>query len=166
MEIAKAYDMHDSADSSFHYIIADASGRSAIFEWVGSTNRTDTDGSVRELVITYNDQDAHIGTMAAASDCQWVTNFIIQPDYYIPGEEQPGHDRYDYIGQHLLDSDGVFADEREAMALLGDIGRRTWMPDGVALTIHSIVFNLTEKTVTWVANENYDDPSAWFTYHF
>ena len=31
VEIAKAYDMHDSAGTSYHYMVADASGRSAIF---------------------------------------------------------------------------------------------------------------------------------------
>lgn len=30
--------------------------------------------------------------------------------------------------------------------------------------MHSAVYNLTKKTVLWVANENFDDPSAIWTY--
>ena len=55
-------------------MVADASGRSAIFEWVAGTDATDTDGSARQLVITYNDQDAQIGENEGSSNAQWVTN--------------------------------------------------------------------------------------------
>ena len=37
----------------------------------------------RELVVTYSDADSHIGEAEAASDFQWVTNFILQPGYYV-----------------------------------------------------------------------------------
>lgn len=43
VELAEAYDLHDSATSSYHYMVADASGRSAILEWVAGTDATDTD---------------------------------------------------------------------------------------------------------------------------
>lgn len=43
--------------------------------------RTDNDGSKRELKVTYNDADSHIGDMEAATDYQVITNFIIQPGY-------------------------------------------------------------------------------------
>lgn len=166
IEIAKAYDMHDSAGSSFHYMIAEPSGRSAILEWVAGTNRTDTKGAARELVITYNDQDSQIGDAEAACSSQWLTNFIIQPNYYAPNEEQHGRDRYEYIGQHLLDAGDILVDEQEALSLLRDVGRRTWLPSEIAVTVHSAVFNLTNKTVTWVPNEHFDDPSTWQTFRF
>lgn len=70
--------MHDSAGTSYYYMAADASGRSAIFEWANGTDDTDLDGSARQLVITYNDQDSYIGQAEGDSDFQWVTNFVIQ----------------------------------------------------------------------------------------
>lgn len=63
VEIASQYDLHDSAGTSYHYMVADASGKSAILEWVNGTDLTDNDGSARELVVTYNDADTQIGEM-------------------------------------------------------------------------------------------------------
>lgn len=165
VEIAKAYDMHDSAGTSYHYMVADASGRSAIFEWVAGTDATDTDGSARQLVITYNDQDAQIGENEGSSDAQWVTNFVIQPGYYDNEENQKGLDRYRHIEGQLMAAGGVLADERATMDALASVGRRSWNNNsGEHLTIHSAVYNLTDKTVVWVPNENYNDPEAWFTF--
>lgn len=165
IEIARAYDMHDSAGTSYHYMVADASGRSAIFEWVAATDAADTDGSARQLVITYNDQDAQIGENEGASDAQWVTNFVIQPGYYDSEEDQKGLDRYRHIEGQLMAADGVLADGRAAMDVLASVGRRSWNHGrGEHLTIHSAVYNLTDKTVDWVPNENYDDAEAWFTF--
>ena len=165
IEIARAYDMHDSAGTSYHYMVADASGRSAIFEWVAAMDAADTDGSARQLVITYNDQDAQIGENEGASDAQWVTNFVIQPGYYDSEEDQKGLDRYRHIEGQLMAADGVLADGRAAMDVLASVGRRSWNHGrGEHLTIHSAVYNLTDKTVVWVPNENYNDPEAWFTF--
>lgn len=166
VEIAQTYDMHDSAGTSYHYMVADSTGRSAIFEWVGDTNDTDQDGSARRLVVTYNDQDDHIGADEGSMDSQWVTNFIIQPGYYAREEAMMGLDRYRHLGKELMDANGTLADEKAAMELLASVGRRGWQEDGEHLTIHSAVFNLTDKTLTWVPNENYSDPAAWFTYVF
>ena len=165
VEIAKAYDMHDSAGTSYHYMVADASGRSAIFEWVAGTDAADTDGSARQLVITVSDQDAQIGENEGASDTQWVTNFVIQPGYYASEEDQKGLDRYRHIEGQLMAAGGVLQGERAAMDVLASVGRRSWNHNsGEHLTIHSAVYNLTNKTVDWVPNENYDDPEAWFTF--
>lgn len=94
VEIAKAYDMHDSAGTSYYYMAADASGRSAIFEWANDTDDTDLDGSARQLVITYNDQGSYIEQAEGDSDFQWVTNFVIQPGYYDNEEDMKDLDRY------------------------------------------------------------------------
>ena len=165
VEIASAYDMHDSASTSFHYMIADATGKSAILEWVADTDMTDNDGSARKLVVTYNDDDAHIGEAEASSEYQWITNFIIQPDYYGEGEHKPGVDRYDRIYEELAKTDGVVADEEAAMDILAIVGRRTWNnDDSNGCTVHSVVYNLTDKKVMWIPNENYNDPSATFEF--
>lgn len=168
VEIAKAYDLHDSAMTSYHYMVADASGRSAILEWVGTTDAADNDGSQRELVVTYNDDDAHIGTMEGATDYQVITNFIIQPGYYADSPtEKKGADRYERIYEELNTTGGVVENEAAAMEILRIVGRRTWNnDDGNGCTVHSAVYNLTDKTVMWVPNENYDDPEAVFVFGF
>ncbi|MDO4476202.1 MAG: carcinine hydrolase/isopenicillin-N N-acyltransferase family protein [Lachnospiraceae bacterium] len=165
IEIAQSYDMHDSANTSYHYMVADASGRSAILEWTNGTDATDNDGSARVLNVIYNDDDAHIGEDEGASDFQWVTNFVLQPDYYDNEEDMKGLDRYQSLGKDLIACEGVVEDDAAAMDLLATVGRRSWNnDDSNGITVHSAIYNLTQKTVTWVPNENYDDPAAWFTY--
>ena len=167
IELISGYDLHDSATTSYHYMIADATGRSAILEWVNGTDETDNDGSARSLVVTYNDDDAHIGEMeAAATDYQWITNFIIQPGYYAQDSDKAGLDRYDHIGERLSAIDGIVADDAAAMTLLSEVGRRSWDANGDGCTVHSAVYNLTQRTMLWVPNEHYDDPEAIFAYSF
>lgn len=165
VEIAQSYDLHDSAKTSYHYMVADASGRSAVLEWVGETDATDNDGSARRLVVTYSDDDAHIGKTEGECSYQWVTNFILQPGYYDNEADMKGLDRYERIGQELCAVDGVVRDEQAAMDILAIVGRRTWKnDDGNGCTVHSAVYNLTDKTVLWVTNENYTDAGAVFTF--
>ena len=169
VEIASAYDLHDSAKTSYHYMVADASGRSAILEWVGATDASDQDGSARQLVVTYQDQDAQIGPWEAASDQQVITNFILQPGYYAdsPAEDRKGYDRYTRLWEELNRTGGQLADEQAAMDLLRIVGRRSWNNDDAnSCTVHSVVYNLTDKTMLWVSNENFEDPTAVFTFGF
>lgn len=157
------YDLHDSANTSYHYMVADASGKSAILEWVAGTDATDNGGSQRELVVTYNDTDTAMGT----SDYQCVTNFIVNPGYYdgISSEEQKGLDRYEHIHERLKENGGIFQDEADAMTLLSEVGRRTWNNDDKnSCTVHSVVYNLTEKTVLWTGNEHYGEDGYVFTF--
>ena len=161
IELISGYDLHDSANTSYHYMIADSTGRSAILEWVDGTDQTDNDGSSRQLVVTYNDSDANIGPEEATADYQWITNFIIQPGYYADDSEKAGLDRYDHIYGCLSATDGVVADEDAAMDILAQVGRRTWNnDDGNGCTVHSVIYNLTDKTVLWVPNEHYDEEDA------
>ena len=176
VELIKDYNLHDSANTSFHYMIADASGRSAILEWVpaeGVTDGNDTDGAARTLNVIYNDDPMYEELLAGSEfKFQTITNFIITPGYY-DGEDQPadekgegaqkGLDRYDYINGELKKTGGIIKDERAAMDILRAVGRRKWNGGG-GVTVHSAVYNLTKKTVLWVANENFDDPSATWTY--
>ena len=166
VEIASSYDMHDSAKTSYHYMVADASGRSAILEWVSETDASDNDGGKRVLKVTYNDDDAHIGTMEGETDYQVITNFVIQPGYYDDSDatDKKGYDRYEKIYEELNRTNGIVEDEEAAMDILAMVGRRTWKnDDGNGCTVHSVVYNLTDKTVMWVPNENYDDAVFTFT---
>ncbi|MDY3015220.1 MAG: C45 family peptidase [Evtepia sp.] len=169
VEIASSYDLHDSAETSYHYMVADASGRSAILEWTAddAVDTTDNDGSQRTLKVIYNDQDASIGQREADSSYQVVTNFVLQPGYYdgVPAENKKGADRYDRLYQELQAVSGVVPDEQAAMDILQIVGRRSWDNDDKnGCTVHSAVYNLTDRSVLWVTNENYDDPAAVFTF--
>ena len=165
VEIASTYDLHDSAATSYHYMVADATGASVILEWVNGTDATDLDGSARQLVVTYNDDDAHIGQEEGQSDYQWITNFIIQPDYYDDPADQKGLDRYQKLYEQLSQTDGIVADEEAAMEILASVGRRNWSNDDKnTCTVHSAVYNLTDKSVLWVSNENYQDETAIFRF--
>ena len=165
VEIAAAYDLHDSAKTSYHYMVADASGRSVILEWVYGTDATDNDGEKRELKVTYNDADSHIGEMEGNVDYQVITNFIIQPGYYAdsPADARKEYDRYERLYAELDQVNGVVKDEAAAMEILSVVGRRIWKnDDDNGCTVHSAVYNLTDKTMMWVPNENYDDAAAIF----
>lgn len=169
VQIASSYDLHDSANTSYHYMVADATGKSAILEWTNDSavDTTDNDGSQRTLKVVYNDQDSAIGEREAASNYQVVTNFVLQPGYYedVPAENKKGADRYDRLYEELQATDGVVTDDQAAMDILQTVGRRGWDNDDKnSCTVHSAVYNLTQKTVLWVTNENYDDPSAVFTF--
>lgn len=169
VQIASSYDLHDSANTSYHYMVADATGKSAILEWTNDSavDTTDNDGSQRTLKVVYNDQDSAIGEREAASGYQVVTNFVLQPGYYegVPAENKKGADRYDRLYEELQATDGVVTDDQAAMDILQTVGRRGWDNDDKnSCTVHSAMYNLTQKTVLWVTNENYDDPSAVFTF--
>lgn len=169
VQIASSFDLHDSAKTSYHYMVADATGKSAILEWVAGTDSTDNDGSRRELVVTYHDDDAHIGEREGATDYQVITNFIIQPGYYEGSEKEDkkGVDRYEKLYEELEKTNGIVADESAAMQILSTVGRRNWNNDDKnSCTIHSVVYNMTKRTVQWVPNENYNDPSAVYEFSF
>ena len=165
VEIASTYDLHDSAATSYHYMVAASTGASVMQEGVNGTDATDLDGSARQLVVTYNDDDAHIGEAEGQSDYQWITNFIIQPDYYDDPADQKGLDRYQKLYEQLSQTDGIVADEEAAMEILASVGRRNWSNDDKnTCTVHSAVYNLTDKSVLWVSNENYQDETAIFRF--
>ncbi len=168
VELIKGYNLHDSAKSSFHYMIADATGKSAILEWLpaeNATDKTDNDGSARTLKVLYNTDNMYTGLRDGAEfDYQWITNFIVNghDSYYESDADKFGWDRYQHIYDRLKEGNGVVADEKAAMNILSEVGRRK----AGGVTVHSVVFNLTDKTVRWVANENYAKPGATYAYSF
>ncbi|MBQ8540303.1 MAG: linear amide C-N hydrolase [Clostridia bacterium] len=169
VELVKKYDLHDSANTSYHYMVADESGKSAILEWVPreGIDTTDNDGTQRELVVHYNDNDAYLGEKEAAADYQWITNFILNPGYYdgVDESNKKGYDRYVRLQEVLEEKRGIVKDEKEAMDVLAQVGRRGWNnDDSNSVTVHSAVYNLTDKSVYWVSNENWMDESAIFEF--
>ena len=160
--LAQQYDLHDSASSCFHYMVADSTGRSAILEWVGTDADHDADGAQRQLNVLWNDTDA----LSDSADWQVVTNFIKTPGYYDgTSAEMKGLDRYEHLAAALLETDGIVADKDAAMDLLASVGRRTWdNDDSNSNTVHSVVYDLTDKSVLWVGNEHYGEEA--YTFEF
>ncbi len=174
IELARAYDLHDSANTSFHYMVADSTGRSAILEWVADTDTTDSDGAKRELVVYYHDDDAVLGEKEGANDFQYITNFIVTPNYYSADRYKKGFDRYNEI-EKMINPDGSNREgtitKEYALDILEAVGRRNWdakngKSDGNAITVWSILYDLTGKTATWVSNEEFDDPDSVFVFDF
>lgn len=160
--LAQQYDLHDSASSCFHYMVADSTGRSAILEWVGTDADHDADGAQRQLNVLWNDTDA----LSDSADWQVVTNFIKTPGYYDgTTAEMKGLDRYEHLAAALRETDGIVADRDAAMDLLASVGRRTWNnDDSNSNTVHSVVYDLTDKSVLWVGNEHYGEEA--YTFEF
>lgn len=160
--LAQQYDLHDSASSCFHYMVADSTGRSAILEWVGTDADHDVDGAQRQLNVLWNDTDA----LSDSADWQVVTNFIKTPGYYDDTTaEMKGLDRYEHLAAALRETDGIVADKDAAMDLLASVGRRTWNnDDSNSNTVHSVVYDLTDKSVLWVGNEHYGEEA--YTFEF
>lgn len=174
VELVKKYDLHDSANTSFHYMVADSTGKSAILEWVNATDNTDTDGSKRELKVYYNDDDAALGEKEEANKFQYITNFIVTPDYYESNDSMKGLDRYIAIESCInpdgRNIDGVMTKDK-GLEVLELVGRRKWdknngESDKNTITVWSALYNLTDKTVTWVSNEEFDNPDAVFEFDF
>lgn len=174
VELVKQYDLHDSANTSFHYMVADSTGKSAILEWVYGTDETDTDGTKRELKVYYNTDDAILGEKEEADQFQYITNFIVTPDYYTSETEKKGYDRYCAI-ESMINPDGTNAEgvvsAETAMDVLELVGRRKWdaakgKSDKNTITVWSALYNLTDKTVTWVSNEEFENEEEVFEFDF
>lgn len=161
--IAERYDMHDSASSSFHYMVSDASGKSAVLEYIHATDEFDTDGSKRELKVIYKDDPA---SLAGSDKYQILTNFIVYPGYYNEGDTMHGLDRYETMKSALVERDGFLRDEADAMSILSAVAMRD--PSNVirSVTVHSIVFNQTKKTMEWVSNRHYGEDKYTYTFNF
>lgn len=172
--LAQQYDLHDSANTSFHYMVADSTGKSAILEWVDVSDETDTDGTKRELRVYYNDEDAILGEAEAANNFQYVTNFIVTNDYYTNNDDKKGLDRYNEI-ESCINPDGSntsgLITKEDALSVLETVGRRNWdslngKTDSNGITVWSALYNLTSKEVTWISNEEFDNENAIFTFDF
>ena len=156
IELVEKYDLHDSAGTSYHYKVADAQGNSALLEWVAGTDQTDNDGTARQLNVIRNDPEQNY---------QCITNFILTPGYYEEGDDMGGKDRYDLLTSTLEEMNGTVADDQAAMDVLSLVGRRTWVVEGdhtQGTTVHSVVYNLTDKTALWVGNEHYGEEAYTF----
>ena len=101
-----------------------------------------------------------------STNTQAVTNFILLEGYYTENDDAPaGLDRYERILSRLEETGGVVDDSQAAMDILAEVGRRSWNnDDGNGCTVHSAVYDLTNKTVLWVANEHFGEETHTFSF--
>ncbi|MGL5675608.1 MAG: C45 family autoproteolytic acyltransferase/hydrolase [Cellulosilyticaceae bacterium] len=127
------YDMHSSAGSTFHFQIADATGDSAIVEYI--------DG---EMSVIHPDEFY-----------QACTNFIVTPgEYYGYGK---GHDRYETMMNKLTETSGILTEEEMMDLLEAASAPLTEKEEGyISGTQWSVVYNLTDKTASIAVGMDYD----------
>lgn len=95
------YDMHSSANSCFHFQIADANGDSVIVEYV----------------------DDVFSLVEPEEPFQWCTNFFLTPGVrYNTGK---GQERYEILEQRLTEAGGVLADQDAALDCLEAVAQKS-----------------------------------------
>ena len=130
--LLEQYDMHASAGGCYHFQMADATGRSAVVEYVGD-----------ELVVV----EPEDGFLAA-------TNFYLSDvpfDY-----KAQGLDRYDGMKETLQEKRSVLTAD-EAMALLQKVALTGTAPDAQGRsysTQWSSVYDLSSPSLTLCADRN------------
>lgn len=132
--LLKQYDMNDSANSCFHYQIADAQGNSIIVEYV--------------------DNEMHI--LKPETSYQVCTNFFLTPgDKYNFGV---GQDRYDIVMTGLKEKDGEVTAQQgmdflEAAKLVDQLDEKTGI---LYATQWSAIYNNTQKYVDLCIGQDYE----------
>ena len=97
VELLSQYDMHSSANSCYHFQIADASGKSVVVEYI-------------------NDE---MKLVEPTESYQAATNFLLTPGDYDFGK---GQDRYAAMMEELGEKEGIL-NEKEAMGLLEKVSQ-------------------------------------------
>ncbi|MDL2254437.1 linear amide C-N hydrolase [Ruminococcaceae bacterium OttesenSCG-928-I18] len=135
IELMGSYDMHSIANSNIHFQVADASGDSAVIEYV----------------------NAEMRVLRSEGNGQPVTNFFLSPDAV--EEYRDGEDRLITLQAALDEGEGVVTTEK-AMQMLESVKAVDDFDDlsGVNYnTSYSIVFNNSQRSLEVCANMDYDN---------
>lgn len=144
LELLGQYDMHSSANSCYHFQIADASGRTVVVEYIDD-----------ELSVLEADDATTAGTPAEGQTYMAATNFLLTPgDYDFGG----GQDRYEIVMSGLTAADGVLSEE-DAMGLLAACAQEphTNSRGEESATQWSVVYNLDDCTATIATGMDYEN---------
>ncbi len=138
IELFKSYDMHDSVGACYHYQIADASGKSAIIEYVNN-----------EMKVYYPEQKE-----GNIQDFQMLTNFYITENV---SDKGMGMDRYEIVENTLTASKGVTT-KQEAMNLLKEVRLEQYVEESgwIDDTQWSCVYDLTNRSLDICIGMNYE----------
>lgn len=135
IEIFKQYDMHDflGVNCTYHYQISDASGDTAIIEYVNG-----------ETTVLRPDET---GTLIAANF--WLAEGVDDPD-------GAGYERYD-TAKKILAEKNYTVTEKEAMNILDAVHLENVDLHGyICSTLWSVVYNNTDRTFNVCAMYDYD----------
>ena len=134
LALFESVDMHSSANASYHFQLADASGDSALVEYVNN-----------ELQVTRKGETDK--PMA-------LTNFIVADANYGFGH---GHDRYETVTTALKESKNVLTEEA-AMDVLQSVSVKNYDPvtEEGSDTQWSVVYNNSDLTFDIVAGGNFE----------
>lgn len=131
--LLQKYDMRDSADSCFHYQIADAAGHSVIVEYI----------------------DNKIQVLKPIDAWQACTNFYLSPgEKYNLGE---GQDRYEIVMTGLKEKNGIIT-PKDAMNLLQTAKLKDALDEKSGImynTQWSAVYNNSRESVELCIGQNY-----------
>lgn len=166
IKIIENSNLHDSGNTSFHYMIADKNGNNAIVEYVNETFGKDLDGTKRKLRIYTNINKGELGELENNNDFMVISNFILTKDYYFKEEDKKGLDRYKFMYE-FINKDGRnkegFLSKNDAIDLLKILDRRDWNKKHnqsiYRITPWSALYDLTDSNVIRIPNEEFDDPS-------
>lgn len=138
------YDMHASGGRSYHFQIADASGKTVVIEYIGD-----------EMNVLQPGDATTAGVPAEGKTYMAATNFLLTPGEYDFGG---GEDRYATVMGALEAADGVM-DEQQAMDTLQSVSREVKIKDNgeVFQTQWSVVYNLDRGTAKICMGGKYDE---------
>ncbi|MBR3439566.1 MAG: hypothetical protein IKH13_08700 [Clostridia bacterium] len=134
VKIFKKYDMHDllGGGCTYHYHIADASGKTAVIEYVNGETTVLRPGRTGTLIATNF----------------WLSQGVDDP-------EGLGRDRYDTV-KRMLGKKNYRVSEKEAMNILNAVHLEDEDMNGyICSTLWSVVYNNTAKTFTVCPMYNY-----------
>ena len=144
LDLLEQYDMHSSANSCYHFQIADASGDTVVVEYVDN-----------EMSVLDPDDVTTAGQPAAGTTYMAATNFLLTPGEYDFGT---GQDRYQIVTEGLEAKDGVLSED-EAMSLLAACSQEPHINSRgeESQTQWSVVYNLDKQSATIAIGRDYEN---------
>ena len=144
IELLDRYDMHSSANSCYHFQIADASGTSVVVEYIDD-----------EISVLEADDVTTAGAPAEGQTYMAATNFLLTPGEYDFGG---GQDRYAIVMEGLTAADGVLTEEA-AMDLLAACAQEPHLNSRgeESATQWSVVYNRDEPGATIAVGMDSED---------
>ena len=122
----------------------------------------DLDGSKRKIKIYTNENKSELGDLESNHNFMCISNFILTKNYYQNEKDKKGLDRYLFMYQYLSEHNEGKISKQEAIELLKILGRRDWNKkhnqNVNRITPWSVLYDLSEKSMIWVPNEEFDKP--------
>lgn len=142
--LLEQYDMHSSANSCYHFQIADASGETVVVEYIGN-----------EMSVLEPGDETTAGAAVEGRTYMAATNFLLTPGDYDFGS---GQDRYAILADGLTAADGVLSEDA-AMDLLSAVAQEPHINSRgeESATQWSVVYNLNERTATIAVGMDYEN---------